>query len=232
MSRVLIVEDEQKIARMIADFFLAKGHRTQIANDGETGYGCFLHNTPDLVVLDINLPTTDGFTLCRKLRKISDAPIIILTCLSSLEDQLLGYELRADDYMTKPFNPEVLVAKAEALLRRSEHASNRAGSSLLSLEGIEICCHERTVTVDGEAVDLEPKQFDILYLLMQNRNSAFSREQIMRAVWKYDYYGNIRVVDTQITKLRRQLGAKAHLLETVSGIGYRFNCRQQELVSP
>ncbi len=225
MYKILIIDDEQRIANMISDFFKANGHQTIVAYDGHVGFSLFETETPDLIILDIKLPNTDGFTLCRRIRKVSAVPIIILTCLNTLEDQLFGYEQKADDYVTKPFNPEVLVAKAEAILARiaTTQSNARPGQEVLfQYGGICLRVEQRSVTVEDQPIELEPKQFDILHLLLMNRNNVLTREQILRTIWKYNYLGNIRVVDTQITKLRKKLGAKAQMLETVSGMGYRF----------
>ena len=228
MFTVLIVEDDQALSRILSDFFTAAGYQTLSTTDGDTGYRVFLDSSPDLIILDIMLPTIDGFSLCRKMRQLSSVPIIIITGRTSLEDHLMGYDLKADDYITKPFNPEVLVAKAGVILARIQAQNalptNKALQSI-SCDGIEIDQTKHTATVDGVALNLEPKQYQILWLLMKNVNVVFSREQLLNEVWGYEYYGNIRVIDTQINKLRKQLMHKANMVQTVAGTGYKF-CRQ------
>ena len=228
MEKVLIVEDEELIAKMISDCFLAAGFQTFVEHDGLSGYHAFETVAPDLVILDLMLPCLDGYSVCRKIRKKSNIPVIMLTGLAEVDDQLMGYDAKVDEYMTKPFHPEILVAKAKALLSlysRSEAslAPNRKG--ILNYHGLILDKYARKVQIDDVDIDLEPKQFEILLLLMANKNIVLSREQLLNTIWGYDFVGSERVVDSHIKKLRKKLLYKAYMIVTVSGSGYRFEVK-------
>jgi len=225
MRKVLIIEDDAVIAKMIADQFVKQDYETLIEYDGIAGYNSFEANTPDLIILDLMLPYMDGYSVCRKIRKKSDLPIIMLTARTGVDDQLMGYEAKVDDYMTKPFHPEVLVAKAKALLTLANHDANNRG--ILEYHGLLLDSNARKVEIDGVGISLEPKQFEILLLLMQNKNIVLSREQLINSIWGYDFLGSERVVDSHIKKLRKQLLYKAYMIVTVSGFGYRFEVRSR-----
>ncbi|WP_429840809.1 response regulator transcription factor [Brevibacillus sp. FIR094] len=221
---ILIIEDEEKIANIIADYFTMNEYRTIIATDGKAGLQAFEEGTVDLVILDIMLPEIDGFSVCRRIRKKSDVPIIMLTARSEVEDQLMGYEFKADDYVTKPFNPEILVAKSKVLLERI-HTANKeedGKKETLTLKGVTINKLTRDVWIENKTIELEPKQFELLLYLMENKHIVLSRDQILNEVWGYDYFGNTRVVDAQVKKLRKNLQHKAYLIKTVFGLGYKF----------
>ena len=228
MEKVLIVEDEVMIAKMIADHFVAEGFAVLTEHDGLSGYQAFEPFQPDLVVLDLMLPYMDGYTVCRKIRKKSEAPVLMLTARADVDDQLMGYEAKADEYMTKPFHPMVLVAKAKALLNLYNRSdAGAANKGVLRYHGLVLDKDARKVQVDDLDIDLEPKQFEILHLLMRNKNIVLSREQLLNAIWGYDFVGSDRVVDSHIKKLRKQLLYKAYMIVTVSGVGYRFEVKQQ-----
>lgn len=221
---VLIVEDEEKIANIIADYFIMDGYRTIIVAGGKAGLQAFEEQGADLVILDIMLPEMNGLSVCRRIREKSDVPIMMLTARSEIEDQLLGYEFKADDYMIKPFNPEVLVAKANVLLERI-HATKRednGNKETLSLKGVILNRLTRDVWIEQTTIELEPKQFDLLLYLMENKHIVLSRDQILNQVWGNDYFGNTRVVDAQVKKLRKKMLHKAYLIKTVFGLGYKF----------
>ncbi|MGG4454592.1 response regulator transcription factor [Brevibacillus porteri] len=220
---ILIIEDEEKIANIIADYFTMNEYRTIIATDGKAGLQAFEEETVDLIILDIMLPEIDGFSVCRRIRKKSDVPIIMLTARSEVEDQLMGYEFKADDYVTKPFNPEILVAKSKVLLERIHTANKEDGNKeTLTLKGVTINKLTRDVWIENKTIELEPKQFELLLYLMENKHIVLSRDQILNEVWGYDYFGNTRVVDAQVKKLRKNLQHKAYLIKTVFGLGYKF----------
>lgn len=228
MEKILIIEDEELIAKMIADHFFAAGFQTFVEHDGLSGYQAFEADAPDLVILDLLLPYLDGYSVCRKIRKKSNIPVIMLTALTDVDDQLMGYEVKVDDYMTKPFHPDVLVAKAKALLALFSRGEGNIGANnngILNYQGLILDKHARKVRVDGVDVDLEPKQFEILLLLMLNKNIVLSREQILTRIWGYDFVGSERVVDSHIKKLRKKLQYKAYMIVTVSGSGYRFEVK-------
>ena len=198
-------------------------NRYQQCHDGLSGYQAFEAGAPDLIILDLMLPYMDGYSVCRKIRKKSDLPIIMLTARTEVDDQLMGYEAKVDDYMTKPFHPEVLVAKANALIHLANH--DRNGRGILDYNGLLVDSCARKVKLDGVEINLEPKQFEILLLFMQNKNIVLSREQLINSIWGYDFLGSERVVDSHIKKLRKQLMYKAYMIVTVSGSGYRFEVR-------
>lgn len=228
MEKVLIVEDEEAIAKLISDHFSAAGYQTFTERDGLSGYQSFIANSPDLVVLDIMLPYIDGFSVCRKIRKKSNIPIILLTARTDVEDQMMGYEAQADEYMTKPFHPSVLVAKARALLnlyKRSETSQAKNDKGILCYQGLLLDQYAHTVQIDGTDIDLEPKQFEILLLLMSNKNIVLSREQLINSIWGFEFDGSERVVDSHIKKLRKELRYKSYMIVTVSGVGYRFEAK-------
>jgi DNA-binding response OmpR family regulator len=228
MEKVLIVEDEKLIANMISDCFVAAGFQTFVEHDGLSGYHAFEISAPDLVILDLMLPCLDGYSVCRKIRKKSNIPVIMLTGLTDVDDQLMGYEAKVDDYMTKPFHPEILIAKAKALLNlysRSESSPTPNVKGILNYHGLILDKYARKVQVDGVDIDLEPKQFEILLLLMTNKNTVLSRDNLLNAIWGYDFDGSERVVDSHIKKLRRKLLYKAYMIVTVSGSGYRFEAK-------
>ncbi|MGA3598679.1 response regulator transcription factor [Lysinibacillus agricola] len=220
---ILIIEDEVKIANIIADYFTMNEYKILIAPDGKVGLQMFEEESVDLIILDIMLPEIDGFSVCRRIRKKSDIPIIMLTARSEVEDQLMGYEFKVDDYMTKPFNPEILVAKSKVLLDRIYTVKKEdSDKETLTLKGVTINKLTREVWIDSTSIELEPKQFDLLLYLMGNKHIVLSRDQILNEVWGYDYFGSARVVDAQVKKLRKNLQHKAYLIKTVFGLGYKF----------
>ncbi|TKI47910.1 response regulator transcription factor [Lysinibacillus tabacifolii] len=220
---ILIIEDEIKIANIIADYFTMNEYKILIATDGKVGLQMFEEESVDLIILDIMLPEIDGFSVCRRIRKKSDIPIIMLTARSEVEDQLMGYEFKVDDYMTKPFNPEILVAKSKVLLDRIYTVKKEEkDKETLTLKGVTISKLTREVWIDSTSIELEPKQFDLLLYLMENKHIVLSRDQILNEVWGYDYFGSARVVDAQVKKLRKNLQHKAYLIKTIFGLGYKF----------
>lgn len=217
-----MVEDDKRINEVISDFLKMNGFKVENAYDGMQGLELFNKEKFDLVILDIMMPKLDGFTLARSIRRKGNTPIIILTARDSQEDQIMGYEIEIDDYLTKPFNPEMLVIKVKNLLKRiSKYKDERCGEEY-RYGDFKINFTQRRVLIENSEVELEPKQFEILEYLVRNRNAAISREQILDKVWGVDYFGSDRVVDTQVKKLRKKLGLKAHLIKTVFSVGYTF----------
>lgn len=182
----------------------------------------FAEHTIDLIMLDIMLPEIDGWSVCRRIRKESAVPIIMLTARSDEDDTLLGFELGADEYVTKPFSPKVLVARAKTLLKRADGAIGVSEENTMSLAGIEVNRLSRTVLVDGEEIILTHKEFELLVYLMENKGIVLSRQHLLDQLWGYDYYGDDRTVDTHIKKLRNKLGDKAKHIGTVIRVGYKF----------
>ncbi|HMM21743.1 MAG TPA: response regulator transcription factor [Selenomonadales bacterium] len=213
---VLIVDDELRMRRLIADFLLREGYRVVEAENGKLALAILSADKIDLVILDVMMPEFDGWTVCREIRKNSDLPVIMLTAKGEEVDQLFGFEIGADEYITKPFSPRVLTARVNALFRRLE------GAPTSFPNGLSIDPDARFVTVGGSRLELTPKEYDLLIYLAENRGRALSREQILNQVWNYDYLGDLRTVDTHINRLRAKLGSRSGVIQTIRGFGYRF----------
>ncbi len=220
-KKVLIVEDERRIRELISDYFAAQQWQVCQAADGAEGLYLFETETPDLVILDLMMPEMDGWELCRKIRRRSDVPVIILTAVGGDERQIEGYELGADDYMTKPFSPKVLVSKAEVLIRRVEGRLVATAEIPLG-SGVMLNVRNHRVEHGDEACDLTPKELGILQLLLRNKGIVLSRDTILGYVWGAEYEGDVRVVDTHIKKLRSKMGPAADYIRTVFGVGYSY----------
>lgn len=219
MANILIVEDDVRICEIIKDYLVRDGHNCFITNTGLDILNIFHDSNPHLIILDLMLPHFDGYTICKLVRTISDVPIIILTAKSEEYDKLKGYELGADDYITKPFSPKVLCAKVKVLLKR---ASDYESEESVSIGNININLSSRTVIVNGEHVELTYKEFELLHLLMENPNRVFTREHLLNRVWDYEYEGNTRTVDTHIKTLRQKLGDEGKHIVTMIRSGYKF----------
>ncbi|MCY6355139.1 response regulator transcription factor [Clostridium sp. ZS2-4] len=222
---ILIVEDEKRMRKLLKDYFIKSGYKIYEAENGINALEVFKNNRVDLVILDIMMPYMDGWTVCKNIRKNSDVPIIILTARSDEDDKLLGYELGADDYVTKPFSPKVLIAKGKAMLKRTS-SKNNTEYSIMNYYGLEINELSHEVKIDGEDAVLSPKEYDLLLFLAKNEGIALSRDTILDKVWGYDYYGGLRTVDTHIKRLREKLKSKAELIKTVRGSGYKFEVKK------
>ena len=218
--RILIVEDEPKLRAVLCDWFQDKGDRPVPASDGAEALEKLEEGEYDALLLDIMMPELDGFSVCRAARRESDVPIVFLTALSDEEDKLCGYELGADDYVTKPFSMAVLYAKLDALIRR-RRGSLRSGD-LLEAGGVSLRLSTRQAWAEKREVSLTPKEFSLLECLMKNRGIVLSREQLLVKCWGYDYEGEARAVDTQIKRLREKLGDKAGIVKTVIKAGYKL----------
>lgn len=214
---VLIVEDELKIRKVAANYFEANNFDVLEACDGQNALEVFQDNIVDLIILDVMLPVLDGWTVLRKIRKISDVLIIMLTALGDEDDKLFGFELGVDEYVTKPFSPKVLVARANALLSRHKKVK---GNSTESSGKFKIDQQNRNVYINKKKVDLTPKEYLIIETLYNNRNNCLTRQQILNSVWGYDFYGDGRVVDNHIKNLRSKLKADGNIIKTVTGLGY------------
>ena len=217
-DRILIVEDEAKLREVLCDYFRSKGEIPAEAADGLQALELAEEQEFDAVLLDIMMPGLDGLSVCRALRKNSDVPIIFLTALSDEEDKLLGYELGADDYMTKPFTMSVLYAKTAALIKRSR--GSMLSGDRLEGAGISVRLSTRQTYACGKEIYLTPKEYELLVCLLRNRNVVMSREQLLVKCWGYDYEGEARAVDTQIKRLREKLGDCAECIKTVIKAGY------------
>ncbi len=219
MKRILIADDEERMRKLVADFLKKEGFHTIEASNGKEALEVFFEAPGlDLLILDVMMPEYDGWTVCREIRKHSLVPVIMLTARSEESDELFGFELGVDEYISKPFSPQVLVARVNALLRRM----GKNTQVVKSFCGLEIDEKSRYVIVNGARLNLTPKEFELLVYLTDNEGRALSRDQILNAVWDFNYYGDVRTVDTHIKKLRLKLGNKGEYIQTVRGLGYRF----------
>lgn len=219
MKKILVVEDENILREVIVDYLVEEGHRVLEAEDGERALELFQSNAVDLVILDIMLPKVDGWAVCRRIRKNSSVPIIILTARSDEDDSLLGYELGADDYLIKPYSPKVLMAKVKRFL---EKYSGNMGKIPISAAGIDINMGSRLVSVEGKIINLTHTEFEILACLMQNKEIVVTREQLITKIWGYDFYGEEKTINSHIRNLRAKLGNKGKCIVTVIRLGYKF----------
>lgn len=218
MANILIVEDEKNIQNIICEFMHRGGHTCFTADDGVDALMLMKNNPMDLMVLDIMMPHLDGFSVCKMAREMSSLPIIMLTAKSDEEDKLKGYEYGADDYMTKPFSPKILLAKANALLRRTSVAP----TDTISAGKITISLAAHKVFLDGTEITLTHKEYELLHFFMSNPEQIFSREQLLNRIWGYDFEGNTRTVDTHIKTLRQKLGGEGKSIVTLIRSGYKF----------
>jgi len=222
---ILVVDDEQRIIDLAQMYLEQEGYTVESSTDGADAYQRILSSTPSLIVLDLMLPHMDGLEICRRVRAQSDVPIIMLTARSDDIDKIVGLELGADDYLTKPFNPRELVARVKAILRRGSMASERRVESVntLSIGNITIEPERRMVRVAGKPVDLRMKEFDLLWTLARDKGMVFSREKLLEIVWGYDFAGETRTVDVHIAHLRHKLQGMNAVIETVWGVGYKLD---------
>ncbi len=220
-ERILVVDDEQRIIDLAQMYIEQEGYRVESTTDGLDALNRILQDEPALVVLDIMLPGLDGLEICRRVRSQSDVPIIMLTARNEDIDKIVGLELGADDYLTKPFNPRELVARIKAILRRSERKPASADQPV-RIGNLLIQPQQRTVEVEGRAVDLRMKEFDLLLTLAENANIVFSRERLLDVVWGYNFAGETRTVDVHVAHLRHKLQGMTPTIETVWGVGYKL----------
>ena len=218
MANILIVEDEKNMQEIIAEYMRRGGHSCLTAEDGVDALMLLKNNSVDLMILDIMIPHLDGFSVCKMAREMSSLPIILLTARDGEEDKLKGYHLGADDYMTKPFSPKVLLAKANALLRRS----SALPADNMSAGKISIVPASRRVFLDGQEISLTYKEYELLRLFMTNPGQLFTREQLLNRIWGYEFEGTTRTVDTHIKTLRQKLGSAGSYIVTLIRSGYKF----------
>lgn len=215
---ILVVEDDLDIQELIYEFLSTQGYQVDVANDGLEGIQKFKSSAYDLVILDIMLPNMNGYQVCQMIRHKSNVPIIMITALGEEEDQIKGFDLGVDDYITKPFSFQILIKRVEAVLRRNDHTNS---SRKLQCEDIVVDCDAYTVYVKGEEKDLTGKEFEILAALMEEKGKVLARETLLDKVWGYDYYGDSRVVDVHIKNLRKKLDVP--YIKTVKGVGYKID---------
>ena len=219
-TRILIVDDDQKMRKLVRDYMIREGYSVVEASNGREALEIFDNDgNIDLIILDVMMPEMDGWQVCEAVRKTSRVPIIMLTARADERDELRGFDLGVDEYVTKPFSPRTLCARVGAILRRT---MGSAADNVLSAGGIEMDKAAHIVKIDGEPVELSYKEFELLQYFMENNGIALSRERILNSVWNYDYYGDARTIDTHVKKLRSKLGSKSSLIKTVWGIGYKF----------
>jgi DNA-binding response OmpR family regulator len=218
MKKILVVEDEWKMRRLIKDYLVKEGYHVDEAGDGKEALEIFHEGGYDLIILDIMLPKMDGWSVCREIRRESLVPVIILTARSEENDQIFGFELEADEYITKPFNPKLLVARIKAIFRRTGKPDKVSRGDITIDEGT------RKSEIKGQEIDLTPKEFEMLLYFLQNRGLALSREKILNSVWGWDYFGDVRTVDTHVKRLRKKIGEG--YIQTIRGFGYRFEEEQ------
>jgi response regulators consisting of a cheY-like receiver domain and a winged-helix DNA-binding domain len=221
MYKLLVVDDEPKIREVIREYAEFNGYEVTEAEDGMSAVGLCKLNKYDLVILDIMMPKLDGFTACKEIKKISDVPIIMLSARGEEYDKLFGFELGIDDYIVKPFSPKELMARVNVVLERRNSVS-KDNSSVLTFDGLEINIAARTVSVDGKRVELTPKEYDLLFYLIKNKNIALSRDKLLSDIWGYDFFGDDRTIDTHIKNLRNNLGPYRDFIVTLRGLGYKF----------
>lgn len=218
-SKILVVDDEGRMRKLVSDFLHHEGYAVVEAEDGEKAVEIFFEDSSiELIILDVMMPKMDGWQVCREIRKHSSVPIIMLTAKSDEKDELQGFELGVDEYISKPFSPKILMARVEAILRRTGSASDDS----FEVGGIKIDRASHEVVIDGKNIDLSVKEFELLLYFMTNKGIALSREKILNNVWNYDYFGDARTIDTHVKKLRAKMGDKGDLIKTIWGIGYKF----------
>ncbi|MBQ3889846.1 MAG: response regulator transcription factor [Lachnospiraceae bacterium] len=220
MLKILVVDDEARMRKLVKDFLVKKDYIVLEASDGSEALKVF-YDEPDisLVILDVMMPKLDGWQVCREIRSNSKVPIIMLTAKSEEQDELLGFELGIDEYITKPFSPKILTARVEAILRRTKPATVDAS---MEYNGVVVDKSAHRVLIDSKEIDLSFKEFELLSFFMENKGRALSRETILNSVWNYDYFGDARTIDTHVKKLRSKMGQKGELIKTIWGMGYKF----------
>lgn len=218
--KILVVDDESRMRKLVKDFLVKSEYQVLEAENGEEALDIFFaENDLSLIILDVMMPKMDGWQVCREIREVSKIPIIMLTAKSDERDELLGFELGVDEYISKPLSPKILVARVGAILRRTVQASSE---TKLEAGGITVDKSAHIVMIDQKEVDLSFKEFELLVYFMENKGIALSREKILNSVWNYDYFGDARTIDTHVKKLRSKLGSKGEMIKTIWGLGYKL----------
>ena len=223
-TKILVVDDESRMRKLVKDFLVRQGYTVLEAADGMEAMDYFYEDKDiALIILDVMMPKMDGWQVCREIRMHSKVPIIMLTARSEERDELQGFDLGVDEYISKPFSPKILVARVEAILRRTQGSGN---TDEISAGGIVVDKAAHTVMSDGSPVDLSFKEFELLTYFIENQGIALSREKILNSVWNYDYFGDARTIDTHVKKLRSKLGDKGEYIKTIWGVGYKFETKE------
>lgn len=223
--KILVVDDESRMRKLVRDFLVKQNFDVVEAGDGEEALNLFYQDKDiSLIILDVMMPKMNGFEVCREIRETSKIPIIMLTAKSDESDELQGFDLGVDEYISKPFSPKILVARVEAILRRTNKA---AGEEIIEFGGIRMDKTAHMVMIDGRHIELSFKEFELLAYFMENEGIALSREKILNHVWNYDYFGDARTIDTHVKKLRNKMGEKGEYIKTIWGMGYKFSADPQ-----
>ena len=225
--KILVVDDESRMRKLVRDFLVRQDYEVLEAGDGEEALDIFYREKDiALLILDVMMPKMNGWEVCREVRENSKVPIIMLTAKSDESDELMGFDLGVDEYISKPFSPKILVARVEAILRRTNQIGDSSQIKKAGLIVLDKTAHE--VTIDGKSVELSFKEFELLEYFMDNQGIALSRERILNSVWNYDYFGDARTIDTHVKKLRSKLGKQGEYIKTVWGMGYKFEVEAEE----
>ena len=222
--KILVVDDESRMRKLVRDFLTKSNYEVIEAEDGARAVDIFFEqNDIALIILDVMMPNMDGWQVCREIREYSKVPIIMLTAKSDEQDELQGFGLGVDEYISKPFSPKILVARVEAILRRTSQAN---ADEVMEAGGILINKAAHSVSVEGKPIDLSYKEFELLTYFVENKGIALSREKILNSVWNYDYFGDARTIDTHVKKLRSKMGEKGELIRTIWGMGYKIEVNE------
>lgn len=227
MKKLLVVDDEAKIREVIKEYSEFSGYEVTEAADGMSAIGLCKLNDYDLIIMDVMMPKLDGFSSVKEIKKFKDIPVIMLSARGEEYDKLFGFELGVDDYVVKPFSPKELMARVNAVITRHEGADHGT-SNVMKFVGLEVNFAARTIYIDGKRVNLTPKEYDLLFYLIQNRNIALSRDKLLSDIWGYDFFGDDRTIDTHIKNLRNNLGPYRDFIVTLRGVGYKFEYEDKE----
>ena len=227
MKKLLVVDDEAKIREVIREYAEFSGYDVTEAEDGMSAIGLCKLNDYDLIIMDVMMPKLDGFSSIKEIKKIKDIPVIMLSARGEEYDKLFGFELGIDDYVVKPFSPKELMARVNAVLTRRS-GGEQTTSNIMKFDGLEVNFAARTITVDGKRGRLPPKEYDLLFYLIQNRNIALSRDKLLSDIWGYDFFGDDRTIDTHIKNLRNNLGPYRNFIVTLRGVGYKFEYEDKD----
>lgn len=227
MKKLLVVDDEAKIREVIKEYSEFSGYEVTEAADGMSAIGLCKLNDYDLIIMDVMMPKLDGFSSVKEIKKFKDIPVIMLSARGEEYDKLFGFELGVDDYVVKPFSPKELMARVNAVITRHEGADHGT-SNVMKFDGLEVNFAARTIYIDGKRINLTPKEYDLLFYLIQNRNIALSRDKLLSDIWGYDFFGDDRTIDTHIKNLRNNLGPYRDFIVTLRGVGYKFEYEDKE----
>ena len=225
MYNILIVDDEAKIRELIKKYAVFEGHKVTEAANGMEAVEICRKQDFDIIVMDVMMPELDGFSACREIRKTKNIPMLMLSARGEEYDKIHGFEIGVDDYVVKPFSPKELMLRIDAIVRRA--GSQAPANDIVEIGGLKIDFTARIVSIDGEKIDMSPKEYDLLFYMVKNRGKALTREQILTEVWGYDYYGDDRTLDTHIKLIRKELGDYAKYIVTLRGVGYRFDAEEE-----